>query len=479
MGVWERDEGRLMTPLLVLLGTIAGAWYLLIVRPQKDQQTRHGRLVERLQVGDHVLTVGGIYGRVVAIEPATVVLELAPGLTSRIATDGIARIVHGAEAALPTDVMHGGAPTSSNPPQAMEEDMHQQPGQPQHPQHPAPAQQPPVPHLPQQPFAHPQPVVQPQPVMQHAHAPYATVAPPMQLAPPPPPVDPTRAHVLPQAPTFEPRPWGDVQPRGAQQPVHHAQPVAHAQPQPQPIAYPQHVVQQQPAQYAAPAPAAWAPPAAPATMPVHVPFAQHAAPVAQPVVHAMQPQHAPVAMPQPIPALQPVQVIVNGVPEPQHAPPAPDAARRHSRAPKGMGSSLRLDDPSLRDTISRARDERADLAQEYRKLTAPLVDVGGSAPADPGAHPGAPQLVGHDPTGVPLFATPGVPGVHPIAQYPAPARIASDQPHGLPRPVIDGASVPVDQSLHPAAFQRPTPYAPARADSPPLPPQDAHAHAHA
>ena len=140
-----------------------------------------------------------------------------------------------------------------------------------------------------------------------------------------------------------------------------------------------------------------------------------------------------------------------------------ERVRRHSRAPKGMGSSLRLDDPSLRDTISRARDERAGLADEYRKLTAPLVDVGtpeGHAPVQQ-HHAMAPQpvLVGHDPNGVPLFATPGVPGVH--AQYPAPARPMEHQVGGVPRPVVQAPHGAVDPALSStSAFQRPTPYAP-------------------
>ena len=150
-----------MLPLLVLLGTIAGAWYLLIVRPQKDQQTRHGRLVERLQVGDHVLTVGGIYGRVAAMEGSGMVLELAPGLTTRITTDGIARIVHGGEAALPMSTMQ------RNPHEQLETDMQDHPHQDHHQQQSqqqfaAPAwTAPPRPHL--QHHAAPQPVVVPAP----------------------------------------------------------------------------------------------------------------------------------------------------------------------------------------------------------------------------------------------------------------------------------------------------------------------------
>ncbi|MCW2922219.1 MAG: preprotein translocase, YajC subunit [Thermoleophilia bacterium] len=493
----DRDESDEMLPLLVLLGTIAGAWYLLIVRPQKDLQTRHGRLVERLQVGDHVLTVGGIYGRVAALEGASVVLELAPGLETRIATDGIARIVHGGEAALPTQ--------TDTPRQALDTDMHQHPHsdqqQPQHafaaPQYVAP-QQPyagPAPtasqHMPQhapeqqvaqtiqmpaQPqhapqYASPQPqYAAPQPhYAQHApqYAAPQQYAAPVQLPAPPAPNVTMRAPVGSSIPTYEPRPWGDVAPTNAQ---------------------PQHVAHQV-QQHHAPVQQQYAP-AAPQPMALHQPFApqvQQYAPqphavqpqqyavqpqqyAVQPQQHAMPPQqHAPQqyaqqpAMTMTAPNLAPatVQHVVHApVAAAPMAEPTTEETRRHSRAPQGMGSSLRLDDPSISDTMGRAREERAGLADEYRKLTAPLVELDqpqhahAVAPGQP-----QPQLVGHDPNGMPLFATPGAPPTHAIAQYPAPAH---PQPaHAMPRPVVAAPHGHVDPALATSsAFQRSTPYTP-------------------
>ncbi|MCW2925347.1 MAG: preprotein translocase, YajC subunit [Thermoleophilia bacterium] len=517
-----------MLPLLVLLGTIAGAWYLLIVRPQKDQQTRHGRLVERLQVGDHVLTVGGIYGRVVAVEASSVVLELAPGLTSRIATDGIARIVHGGEAALPTNANTNDGPPPAAPShdQVTEPHMHQQPDPNQQPQ-PMYA----APQLAPQPQPQPQagwaaartmqmPVAQPMPVAAYA-APlaYAQPAPvaqaPAELPAPPPPATTTlRAQVLPALPTFEPRPWGDVAPAPRQHaPAQSAMPILPPPPQ---LSAPQG--------YAAPAPPVHVPfavapqpaPAQPqyAPAPVGVQYAQpqYAQPQYAQPQHA-QPQHAqapaPVqyaqapapqqyaAAPAPVQYAQaptpqqyaaapaPVQYAQAPAPQQYAAAPAPvqyapaeghpgahaaapatpaEEARRTSRAPKGMGSSLRLDDPSIRDTMDRARSERAGLAAEYQRQSTPLVDTGSHGAPAHEAQP-QPQYVGHDPSGVPLFATPGVPGVHPLEQYPAPASLPAAHAAGMPRPVVTAPNGVPDPALRSNAFQRSTPYAPAHSDA--------------
>lgn len=419
-----------MLPLLVLLGTIAGAWYLLIVRPQKDQQTRHGRLVDQLQVGDHVLTVGGIYGRVSSLEGTSVVLELAPGLTSRIAVNGIARIVHGGEAALPT---------SNEPPrQALDTEMHQHQQAPQQTPSapPAPAQAAPqfvAPAFaaPQQPYAPAQPA---HAMAQPAYAPHANA---YAYAPAPQPAhDPI--------PSFEPRPWGDVAPINAQ-PQQHAMPTI-----------------QQPA------------------VPLHAPFAQ---PVqyAQPVPYGQPVQQVQYAQPAPV-QYAPAPVIMAAPPQPE---PQPEAQSRASRAPDGMGSRLRLDDPSLRDAMVRARAERAELAQEYRKLTAPLVDV--STGADPAheqylaaqSYDQQPMLVGHDPNGMPLFAAPGAPVVQPMASYPAPARIQGMETATMPRPNVHAPTGPTNPAFVSAAFQRRTPYATDPAVQPPAMPEQANVHAHA
>lgn len=468
-----------MLPLLVLLGTFAGAWYLLIVRPQKEQQTRHGQLVDRLQVGDHVLTVGGIYGRVVAVEGPSVVLELAPGLTSRIATDGIARIVHAGDA-LPSAPAQ--APRPQEPPKALDTAMHQ---------HPQPDQQ----QAPQQQLAPPQYRAPAQPWGAQ------TAQPLVQLQAPAPPAP------APNTAGYEPRPWGDLAP------VNHA-PAAPAQAQYaiQPAAVPQYAAPQglgpqyaaphglapqyaaqpAPVQHAPqhhhpspPSPAASIPSPPPLPMPLVRPFA-HAAPatggpVAAPMYHAAQ--HAPVQPAQPVqyaqppvqpgvqPHLVPAHLATTHAPHPAHAaapatPQQPEQTRRHSRAPQGMGSSLRLDDPSLSDAVSRARDERAELADEYRKLTAPLVDVGTAEhAAPPQRHPAAAELqappgtafVGHDPNGVPLYAAPGSPTAHPVAQYPGPAR--PEHATAMPRPVVQSHGT-IDPALSSSAFQRRTPYAP-------------------
>ena len=69
-----------MESSLVYFALLALAFFLLIVRPQRRRVAAHRALVATLEVGDEVITTGGIYGTVRAIEDDAVELEVAPGV---------------------------------------------------------------------------------------------------------------------------------------------------------------------------------------------------------------------------------------------------------------------------------------------------------------------------------------------------------------------------------------------------------------
>ena len=66
------------TSILVMVGWIAimlGAMYLLMIRPQRKKQKEEKQMRENLQVGDEVVTIGGIYGRVISLKEESMVIE--------------------------------------------------------------------------------------------------------------------------------------------------------------------------------------------------------------------------------------------------------------------------------------------------------------------------------------------------------------------------------------------------------------------
>jgi preprotein translocase subunit YajC len=67
--------------------------YLLLVRPQKRRLAAQRELLNALEVGDEVVTAGGILGQIVDIDEDedVVTVEIAPGTSIRMLRGGISR----------------------------------------------------------------------------------------------------------------------------------------------------------------------------------------------------------------------------------------------------------------------------------------------------------------------------------------------------------------------------------------------------
>jgi preprotein translocase subunit YajC len=70
-----------------------GAFYALLVRPQRRNMAAHQALMASLEEGDEVMTMGGIYGRIEKLDDQIVELEVAPGISFRVARSAISRKV--------------------------------------------------------------------------------------------------------------------------------------------------------------------------------------------------------------------------------------------------------------------------------------------------------------------------------------------------------------------------------------------------
>ncbi len=60
---------------VIILVVMFGAMYLFIIRPQKKKEKAEKQMRENLQVGDEILTIGGIYGRVISLKEDAIVIE--------------------------------------------------------------------------------------------------------------------------------------------------------------------------------------------------------------------------------------------------------------------------------------------------------------------------------------------------------------------------------------------------------------------
>lgn len=61
--------------MLIILGVMFVFMYLFLIRPQKKKEKKDQQMRNNLQIGDEVVTAGGIIGIVFSIKDDTVVIE--------------------------------------------------------------------------------------------------------------------------------------------------------------------------------------------------------------------------------------------------------------------------------------------------------------------------------------------------------------------------------------------------------------------
>lgn len=65
-----------LTVQVVILVVFIGAMYLLLIRPQKKKEKTIQNMRNSLQVGDEIVTIGGICGKVVKTKEETIVVQV-------------------------------------------------------------------------------------------------------------------------------------------------------------------------------------------------------------------------------------------------------------------------------------------------------------------------------------------------------------------------------------------------------------------
>jgi preprotein translocase subunit YajC len=79
---------------VILLAAMLALLWVLLIRPQRRKQAEQQHLLDSVEPGDEVLTVGGLYGIVHEIdEEDDLVVEIAEGIRVRIARRAVAGVV--------------------------------------------------------------------------------------------------------------------------------------------------------------------------------------------------------------------------------------------------------------------------------------------------------------------------------------------------------------------------------------------------
>lgn len=66
--------------MFAMIGVIIVVFYFFMIRPQQKKQKAEQKMRESLQKGDRIVTIGGIHGKIVAVDEATILIEVDNGV---------------------------------------------------------------------------------------------------------------------------------------------------------------------------------------------------------------------------------------------------------------------------------------------------------------------------------------------------------------------------------------------------------------
>lgn len=69
---------------MIMIVAMIVIFYFFMIRPQSKKQKEIKKAREAMQKGDNVVTAGGIHGKIKEINDATILMEVAPGVSLKI-----------------------------------------------------------------------------------------------------------------------------------------------------------------------------------------------------------------------------------------------------------------------------------------------------------------------------------------------------------------------------------------------------------
>lgn len=88
----QSTAGSLMSILPMIILLIA-FMYFMVIRPQSKRAKEHKNLIENLQRGDEVITVGGVLGKIEKITDDFIIVSIAKDTDVTVQKNAISNIV--------------------------------------------------------------------------------------------------------------------------------------------------------------------------------------------------------------------------------------------------------------------------------------------------------------------------------------------------------------------------------------------------
>lgn len=86
----QQNQGGIMSFLPLIL--IVVVFYFFMIRPQMKKAKEQKKYIESLKKGDKILTIGGIYGKIVEVrDDATLIMEVEDGSKMKISKNSVSQ----------------------------------------------------------------------------------------------------------------------------------------------------------------------------------------------------------------------------------------------------------------------------------------------------------------------------------------------------------------------------------------------------
>ncbi len=85
----QADPFGFLLPMIIIFV----AFYFLLIRPQQKIKKQHAEMVSALQVGDEVVTAGGILGKVTGVSDHYAVIRISDNTEIKIQKQSVSAVV--------------------------------------------------------------------------------------------------------------------------------------------------------------------------------------------------------------------------------------------------------------------------------------------------------------------------------------------------------------------------------------------------
>jgi preprotein translocase subunit YajC len=78
---------------IIMMVVIFAIFYFIMIRPQQKKMKEHKKMLDEIKKGDEIVTAGGIYGTVEAVNADTLTVKIAEGVKVKVTRGSVGDIV--------------------------------------------------------------------------------------------------------------------------------------------------------------------------------------------------------------------------------------------------------------------------------------------------------------------------------------------------------------------------------------------------